>query len=167
TFSGGSTLGLLTAGSITIGGNFTQTATTSTTSYAPSGTHATFLGTSTASTASFGSPGAGAAGSHFQVLDLSNATGGVTLTVNSIADSVTAFNPSALLVGGGNSLTMRRAQISGLTVNNAPLILDEQGTFSAENLSNITFQGFGPTGAQVLTISGPGGTLAARPPITT
>ncbi|MBL8980166.1 MAG: hypothetical protein JNM53_17270, partial [Gemmatimonadetes bacterium] len=166
-FAGGSTNGLLTAGEIVVSGSFTQAAGTSVTSYAPSGSHRTTVGSANPGTISFASPGAGAAGSHFHVLDLSNATGGVTLTVNSIADSVTASNPSAVLAGGGSSLTMRRAQISGLTVDNAPLILDEQGAFSAENLSNITFQGFGPTGAQVLTISGPGGTLAARPPITT
>ena len=166
-FNGGSTTGLLTAGSLQIGGSFIQLSTTSLTSFAPSGSHKTVFSSVLSQAITFTSPGGGATGSHFQVLDLTGASGGVSLGGNTIADSVISTNTVAKLIGGGASLTMRRAQINGLTVDNAPLILDEQGVFSTENLSNITFQGFGPTGATVLTISGPGNSFAPRPAVTT
>ncbi|HMV31535.1 MAG TPA: hypothetical protein PKA50_05380 [Gemmatimonadales bacterium] len=167
-FNGGSTSGLLTAGVLRIGGNFTQGTGSSVAAFAPSGTHLTQLGAAAARTVSFASPGAGAAGSHFQALDLSAATGGLTLlTAGTIADSVLASNTSAKLIGGGNGLTMRRSQISGLTVDNTPLVLDEQGVFNAQNFSNVDFQGFPTTGTTMFRFSGPGGTLSARPAITT
>jgi hypothetical protein len=151
-----------------IGGNFAQsTAGGSVTSFAPSGSHKTEFASALTQTIAFGSPGAGAAGSHFQVLDLSGAVGGVGLTVSSIADSLMSNNVAAKLSGGGASLTVRRVQVSGLVVDNAPIIVNEQGAFSTENFSNVTFQGFPTTGTTMLSITGPGGTLAARPAFTT
>jgi hypothetical protein len=167
-FHGGSTAGLLTTGVLRIGGNFAQsTAGGSVTSFAPSGSHKTEFASALTQTIAFGSPGAGAAGSHFQVLDLSGAVGGVGLTVSSIADSLMSNNVAAKLSGGGASLTVRRVQVSGLVVDNAPIIVNEQGAFSTENFSNVTFQGFPTTGTTMLSITGPGGTLAARPAFTT
>ncbi len=164
---GGDENGKLTDGVLQVAGDFTQIALSSTTSFAPSGKHKTVLSSATAQTVDFGSPGLGAAGSHFQVLDLSGAAGGVTLTVNSIADSVISTNAAAKLSSSGSSLTMRRAQISGLTADNTTLILDEQGVFQTENMSGITFQGFGTTGVTMMKVSGPGGTVSARPTFTT
>jgi hypothetical protein len=172
-FDGAATTGILTAGTIVVtgtsggGGNFVQNATNSPSSFAPSGTHKVVFASPSPQLVNFSSPGAGGTGSHFQVLDLTGAVGGLSLTVNTIADSVIASSVSAKLIGGGASLTMRRAQISGLVVDDAPLILDEQGTFATENLSNISFQNFPTTGTTMLKISGPGGTVAARPAVTT
>ena len=167
TFAGGSTTGLLTLGEITVRGNFTQTAITSVTSFAPSGTHTTAFVSTAAQVIDFGSPGTLTAGSHFAALDLTGATGGAGLTVNSIADSLFSSSPSAKLTGAGASLTARRVQVSGLIVDNAPIVIDEQGSASSEDFSGVTFQGFPTTGTTMLDIIGPGGTLAARPAFTT
>ncbi len=164
---GGDENGKLTDGVLQVAGDFAQFALSSTTSFAASGKHKTVLSSATAQTVDFGSPGLGAAGSHFQVLDLSGASGGVSLTVNSIADSVISTNAAAKLSSSGSSLTMRRAQITGLTADNTTLVLDEQGTPSAEKLSGISFQGFGTTGVTMLKIVGPGNSFAARPAVTT
>ncbi|MBP6671488.1 MAG: hypothetical protein KA180_18685, partial [Gemmatimonadales bacterium] len=59
-FNGGSTNGLLTAGVLRVGGDFTQGTGSSTLSFAPSGTHLTRLGSAAATTATFASPGAAA-----------------------------------------------------------------------------------------------------------
>jgi hypothetical protein len=166
TFAGGSTDGLLTAGTLSVGGNFTQIA-NSVTSYAPSGTHKTVLGSAAARTVSIGSPGAGAGGSHFQVLDVTPATGGLSLDVNMQADSLISTSTAAKITSPGVNLTARRAQVSGLILDNTHFILDEQGTFSAENFSNVTFTGFAGIADVLLTVSGPGSGAAARPAVTT
>ena len=74
-FDGGRELDSLTAGLITIGGNFTQTATTSGDSYHPSGSHVTVL-TGVSPTVTFATPGDVPGTSHFQELAWS---GGGTL----------------------------------------------------------------------------------------
>lgn len=156
-FAGASESGLLTAGTMTLNGNFAQSAVVSTLSFAPSGSFETVMASSGPQTADFGSPGAGAAGSHFQVLDLSNASGGVSLTVNTIADSLISTNPEALLLGGGSSLTVRRVFINGLTVDNAPIIIDEQGSApTTELFNNVTFQNMATASTVQLTLLGPG-----------
>ncbi|HWA59312.1 MAG TPA: hypothetical protein VG692_18810, partial [Gemmatimonadales bacterium] len=163
TFGGASTDGLLTAGTLQIGGNFTQSAVVSTTSFAPSGTHKTVFTNTVARAVSIGSPGLGAAGSHFQVLDVSGATGGITLDVNMQADSLISTSAAAKISSPGVTLTVRRAQVTGLAFNNTSLTLDEQGVFNAENLSNVSFAGFPDGGTTMLTVVGPGSSLAARP----
>ena len=165
TFAGGSESGLLTDGKLRVSGNFTQSAVTSVTSFAPSGRHQTILGAATARAISMGSPGAGGNGSHFQVLDVSNATGGLSLDVNMQADSLLSNSAAAKLTSPGVALTVRRADVSGLILDNTRFILDEQTTFSPENFSNVTFTGFPvpTTGTTMLTVLGPGGAAAARP----
>lgn len=69
TFAGGSTAGLLTAGRITIGGNFSQSGDAA--SFSAGGTHVTQFSTEGAQTINFASPGAGA--SHFHHLEVSQA----------------------------------------------------------------------------------------------
>ncbi len=167
TFAGGSTAGLLTAGTLSIGGNFTQSAVVSTTSYAPSGTHKTLFTTTVSRTVSMGSPGAGAGGSHFQVLDVSAATGGLTLDVNLQADSIISTSAAAKISSPGVTLTVRRAQVAGLQLVNTTFSLDELTSFSTENFSNVTFSGFPTTGTTMFKVSGPGSAVAARPPLTT
>ena len=169
TFAGGTTTNLLTQGVLLVKGDFTQSAVTSTTSYSPSGTHKTVLGDAAARAISIGSPGALTAGSHFQVLDVSNATGGLSLDVNMQADSLISNSAAAKLTSAGVMLTVRRAQVSGLILDNTRFILDEQGTFTTENFSNVAFTGFPvpTTSTTMLTVQGPGSAVAARPAVTT
>jgi hypothetical protein len=168
-FSGGNEFGLLTAGLLKVAGNFTQSAVTSVTSFSPSGSHKTALGSAVAHAISIGSPDSGAVGSHFQVLDVSNATGGLSLDVNSIADSLISNSAAARLTSPGVALTVRRVDVSGLILDNTRFILDEQGTFSTENFSNVSFTGFPTpiTSTTMLTVRGPGGVAAARPTVKT
>ncbi len=158
-FAGGSTAGLLTQGTITVAGNFTQSAAGgSTLSFAPSGTHMTTVGSGSATTIDFGSPGSGGAGSHFQNLDLSNATGGVSLTVNTIVDALFQNNTSGVTIhGGGASLTARGWSVSTLTVDNAPMILDDGGVAGLATFNNVRFTGFPQTGVTQLTVRALGG----------
>ncbi|MBP6668421.1 MAG: hypothetical protein KA180_03155, partial [Gemmatimonadales bacterium] len=165
-FNGGSTNGLLTAGVLRVSGDFTQGTGSSTLSFAPSGTHLTRLGSAAATTATFASPGAAAAGSHFKNLDLTPATGGVTLGSNAIVDSAFAVSVGAgapKLVGAGNSLTARQWQVQGLTIDNAPMILDEQGVIFPHAFNGVSFTGFPTTGAQVMSITGVGSDIGLRP----
>jgi hypothetical protein len=162
-FSGGSTDGLLTAGQLIVAGNFTQSAITSQTSFAPSGTHTTSVGGSALTTIDFGSPGSGTGGSHFQNLDLSNATGGVTLTVNSIVDGLFSNSTSGVTIhGGGASLTARGWSVSTLNVDDATMILDDGGSAGLTTFDNVTFTGFPQTGATQLIVRAVGGAAAAR-----
>ncbi|MEO8636640.1 MAG: hypothetical protein ABI587_15290 [Gemmatimonadales bacterium] len=167
-FAGGSTSGLLGLGRITVGGNFAQSAAGgSATSFAPSLTHTTDFTSAAPQSIAFASPGAGPGGAHFAALDLTGATGGVTLSANLSADSLFSTSTVATLNGAGHSLTARRVQVSGLLVNNAPIVIDEQGSASTETFSNVTFQGFPGTNTTMLMFLGPGGTVSARPLITT
>ena len=166
TFAGGSTVGLLTAGVLRVSGNFTQSATVSTTSFAPSGSHKTVLGSAAGGAVSIGSPGLGAAGSHFQVLDVTSATGGITLDVNMQADSLISTTSAARISSPGVNLTVRRSNVSGLTLDNTHFVLDEQGVASTENFSNVTFTGFAGIADVLLTVSGPGNS-SGRPAVTT
>jgi hypothetical protein len=61
------------------------------------------IGAGAARAISIGSPGAGAGGCHFQVLDVSNATGGLSLDVNMQADLLISNSASAKLTGPGVS----------------------------------------------------------------
>jgi hypothetical protein len=166
TFAGASTNGLLTAGVLRVSGNFLQSAVSSTLSFAPSGTHKTVLGSASGSTVSIGSPGLGAAGSHFQVLDVTPATGGVSLDVNMQADSLISTAPAARITSPGVTLTARRSQVTGLTFNGTYFTLDEQGVAAPETFSNVTYNGFTGGSNVLLTVIGPGLT-AGRPPVTT
>lgn len=162
-FAGGSTDGLLTAGTLSIGGNFTQSAVVSTTSYAPGGTHKTVFSNTVGKTVSMGSPGLLSGGSHFQVLDVSAATGGISLDVNMQADSIISTNTAAKISSPGVTLTVRRAQVTGLSFNNTTLNLDEQGVANPESLTNVSFAGFPTSGVSMLQVVGPGNNFAARP----
>jgi hypothetical protein len=163
-FDGGSSAGGLTAGILTIGADFLQGATFSPTSFAPSGSHTTILTpmSSGGNSVFFQTPGVGASGSHFQGLDVTGASGGIFLDGSVVADSVISdiAESTPTIHGAGFSLIMRRVQIAKLLVDDAPIIIDEQGTAADENFSNVTFQSFvGNTDnpPTLLSVTGPGG----------
>jgi hypothetical protein len=156
-FIGGSTAGLLTAGVLVLNGDLLA-AGQSATAFAPSGTHKTVL-TASAAQLSFGTPGSGAAGSHFQTLDISQVFGGVSLFTSVFVDgTLIASDPGNTLIGNGTgtSLTARQWQVSALNVENATMVLDEQGTAATEQFSNVSFSGFPTTGSTQIRVLAPG-----------
>jgi hypothetical protein len=106
----------------------------------------------------------GAATSHFQDLDVSSAG---TLTLNTFVEvsgqliSQPVSTPPTLK-GSGNSLSVKSVGVQGLTVDNAPIIIDEQGVGVAEQFDNVTFQNFPTTGTTMLSFTGPGGAASPR-----
>lgn len=170
TFAGNPTDGLLFNGVLRVVGDFTQSAVSSQTSFAPSGLHKTVLGGAAAADVSMGSPGPALTGSHFAVLDVSPATGGIILDVNMEADSLISTVAGARIESPLVVLTARRVQVTGLTFFNTRFTLDEQGGFAPETFSNVTFNGYpaNSTSLTLFTMIGPGSAAAARPaPVTT
>jgi hypothetical protein len=158
TFAGGDTQGALNEGTLVIGGNFHQSAITSTTSFAPGGNHRTaFDRLEGSQNAFFDSPGTTNTGSHFMNLDLSSAIGGgIVLNVNTIVDGALISVGSGAILGGGATLTAHQLQVNGLTVDNASIVLIEQ-TVLPEQFDGVTYQNLPITGAVGLVINGAGG----------
>jgi hypothetical protein len=159
-FGGGSTSGLMTNGVLKVGGSFSQTAGTSSTSFAPSGNHKTVLGSAAVRVANFATPGTGGTGSHFANLDVAAASGGLTLVSNIVVDGTLISVPTGLtptITGGGKTVTAMALGIStalttSLILDNAPLILNEQGTIRSQQFDRAQFQGF-PTNATLLDMT--------------
>jgi hypothetical protein len=86
-FGGGSSAGRLTAGSLSVYGDFLQDGTNSPASFAASGTHLTLFLDTLAQTISFGSPDTGGVGSHFAGLRVAQ-SGSATLTLNTVVPAV-------------------------------------------------------------------------------
>jgi hypothetical protein len=168
-FAGGSTTGLLTSGVIVALGNFVEAGSLTTTSFAPSGAHKTVMGVAAAtSLVQFGNPGTGAAGSHFNSLELTTATAGISLNSKIFVDSALIVSVGAAppkIVGNGNSVTARQWIVQGLTVDNAPMILNEGATGLAQTFNGVAFQGFptGPNSAILIDVTAAGAALAPRP----
>lgn len=168
-FGGGSTVGLLTDGVIKIGGSFGQTAGTSNTSFAASGNHKTVMGAAAVRVANFATSGTGAAGSHFGSLDVTAASGGLTLPNNIVVDGALISAPAGLtptITGGGKTVTVMAVAINtplttSLIFDNAPLIINEQGTIRTQQFDRAQFTGF-PTNATLLDMTMVGTSLAAR-----
>jgi hypothetical protein len=169
-FGGGSTAGLMTAGVLKVGGSFIQTSGTSTLSFAPSGTHKTVLGAAAVRVANFASPGTGGTGSHFANLDVTAASGGLTLANDIVVDGALISAPTGLtpqLTGGGNtvtamSLSITTALTTSLIFDNAPLIVNEQGSFRSQQFDKAQFTGF-PTNATLLDMTMVGTVAVPRP----
>ena len=148
-FDGGVELDSLTAGVITIGGNFTQTATTSGDSYHPSGSHVTVL-TGVSPTVTFATPGDVPGTSHFQELAWS---GGGTLQLGSAVFAHGSFSVST--AAGFQAAAPRRLQVgnlltgSPLTFTNVLLGISQAAPIPVV-LQNLTFQGVPPESTQVI-----------------
>jgi hypothetical protein len=168
-FAGGSTSGLLTGGVLIVSGNFAQTnAGGSALSFAPSGLHKTNLGTGTPHTVSFGTPGSGAGGSHFQTLEITGASGGLTFAGNDVVDSalIAAVGAAAPKIDGtGNTLTAKQWQISGgLQVTHIQMVLNEGTAILAQQFDAVSFVGFPTTATTetLITVTAAGAALAPR-----
>ena len=114
TFGGGSTSGLLTAGIITVNGDFTQTGGTSVSSYAPTlgGTHRLSLRGTVTQNVSMANPAA--AQSHFDVLEIQSQNRNVVLQTSAFVNDTLWMQASAFpysLTGAGTS---QRLSVAGL-----------------------------------------------------
>jgi len=169
-FNGASTSGLLTAGTLLVGGNFTQGNATSGLSFAASGSHVTKLGSGAARTVTFATPGTGAGGSHFNTLDVTPATGGLTFTTDAFVDSTLAASVGAgtpKLSANGQKLTARQWSVQAGTVDHLQMALVEGATGLTQTFNGVTFSGFPTTAtAEVLLDVSAVGSAAANRPIT-
>ncbi|MCH8890825.1 MAG: hypothetical protein IH827_07095, partial [Myxococcales bacterium] len=120
TFNG--TTSNLTAGQITLQGNFSQASTAQ--SFSPSGTHSTVFNGTGAQTIFF--TNAGATSSRFQELTISNAAG-------------VSFTSSNAFVNGTATLASGAGSVTGTTVTIAGDLVDTPG--SAWQVTNTTFSG--------------------------
>ncbi len=162
-FTGGSTLGLLTAGTLSVSGNFAQVPTPAgiTTNYAPSGTHRTQLVGGLPQQLTMGSTGSGSAGSHFQILEIAGGNNPISLSSNTgdiIVDSVLIANTGgAVITGFGLTVTTRQVQAINLTLDNTPMMIDERGTALPQQFDGVTFQNMSTTSQTQLTVKAVGG----------
>ncbi|MEO8636641.1 MAG: hypothetical protein ABI587_15295 [Gemmatimonadales bacterium] len=153
TFQGGSTAGKLTAGVMLVSGNMNVTALNSPASFAPSGSHKVVLNGTVLRTVTMN---ALATSSHFQDLDVTAATGGVSFfgTPTIVGQLISLPTGAAPVLSSqpGVTLTAGGANITRLTLDTMPLILSG-GTITA--FSHVTFQRQSPTGTQ-LTVNNVG-----------
>ena len=104
----------------------------------------------------FGTPGAGAAGSHFSALDVSN-TGTVSLATDVNVDGQFISTPSATpptlgTTGATHRLTAAGVSVTGLAVNQATIAI---GAGAIVGFNNVQFSN-SPTTAAQLTVNHPG-----------
>lgn len=152
--------GSFTAGVVRVIGNFSTCL--SAAAYAPSGKHKTILGSSKPSTVTITNLSGTPTGS-FHILDLSAATGGLSLLSPVVVDSLLISAPATgtpTLLGGGNTLSTRQVQVTGLRIDQVPLTIDETGTALAQQFDNVIFQN--DTTATLLTLSLVGSALTTR-----
>jgi len=154
-FNGGSTNTLLTGGQLTVGGNFTQLASTSNQSFAASCNHVTEL-TAAAPTISFATPGASA--SHFGTLSQGqfggtfNLAGAVVVECNLTGGD--GF--SGVIKGPGTAaLTVQSFGSSGITMDGVQLVVNDPTGATGGGANNVTFVNQ-PTTATQLTVRHPG-----------
>ncbi|HXI19549.1 MAG TPA: hypothetical protein VNH46_00605, partial [Gemmatimonadales bacterium] len=157
TFDGGDETGLLTAGQMVLSGNFKQLATSSTSSFAASGTHQVLF-QNASPTITFADP----VKSGFQELEIVSG-GTVTLGSNVRVNGIVDGNNSGF--SGGYTGTFKAAVAplglaatwlwSGNTVMDGVTLSLTDPTGSQGTLTNITFQNL-PTTATQLSLSHPG-----------
>lgn len=163
-FDGGDSRGNLTAGVISIVGNFTQRATNSGSSFAASGEHIVSIG-SAGSTVSFATPGLTTSTSGFQDFTWVPGNGGTLTLTSDVVVRRHAFlgftSSSTITSSNGRNLRATLLTTSGqvpLIFNNVTLTL--QDTASADySIGQVTFQNM-PTNQPQLELNYPGGSLS-------
>ncbi|HMV33372.1 MAG TPA: hypothetical protein PKA50_14740, partial [Gemmatimonadales bacterium] len=158
-FGGGFTGGKLTAGYLKVGGSFSQTSGTTAGSFAASGIHKTELGAAAVRVVTFASPGFGTGTSQFNDLDITGATGGLTMNSNLAVLGTFTANPSVgtplLTATGGRTLEVRGGSlVTALVVDGAPVLLNLPSGGGVQ-WSGVTFQNM-PTTATQLALVHPG-----------
>jgi hypothetical protein len=156
-FAGQDETGLLTAGVLDLKGNFTQTAGPSVNAFVASGTQRTRFTGSGVQNIIFVHP----ANSHFQELDVSSATGGLTLGSSIFVNDSLISRPAAGSPTITNGvITASRLAVNGLKLNNSPLIWIEPSGGIVQ-FDNVQFAGFPGTVTQ-LKVTAFGGAAAPR-----
>ena len=150
TFGGGDETGRLTAGRMSVTGNFTQSS--GTTTFVGTGSHTLFLNGSGPQALSFSSPGFAA--SHFQNVIIANTAGGVRTTSDLYSSGTTGVVPGVprILAGSGNSLFTTILNVHNFTFDN--LLINFAGS-TVVSFDSVTFQNYAAT-ATPLTIVHPG-----------
>ncbi len=162
-FNGGSTSGLMTNGTLIVGGELLAIL-GSTTAFAPSGAHVTVMTGATAIPGiQFSTPGTGAAGSHFATLDLSQMDSEINLASDVFIDgTLIAAANSAQFNGAGHTVTSQQWQVDRMAIQNTTMVLDEGGVQRPQQFDNVTFIGFPATGATQMRVIMQGGSSSAR-----
>ncbi len=156
-FGGGDETGRLTAGYLKIGGSFSQTSGTSTSSFAATRPHKTELGSAAVRVVTFANPGTGAGTSHFGDLVVSTATGGLTLNSDVVGEGeLIALPPGGTpLVSGGATkrlFTFDGLMVNGLALDNVEVVTS--GVLPLAQFDNVTIQNL--TVGNALAINDPG-----------
>jgi len=150
TFSGGSTSGLLTAGTLNLLGNFTSD-TSSLTNFAPSGSYLTVFNGTAAQSVSFSFPGA--TNNRFQDLSVIN-TAGVSLSSNVVVNGeFDAFGSptKAKIIGNGKTLTVANIDVDGADLDHVLLVINWNGLASL-NFDNVDMRNY-PDSATRITFT--------------
>lgn len=152
-FDGGSTFGKITTGVIFTLGDFTQAATSSSRSYAPTGNHIDALNGTGVQTVTFATPSA--SGSNFETLAIANIAGGVTLASDVFLSGPVGFATGVPRIAHGTGQTLFVAE---LVANNATLdnLLVVANNVLITQFDDITFTNYSPA-ATPLQIVHPGG----------
>jgi hypothetical protein len=165
TFQGSDESASLTAGTLTLKGNFTQN-NGSFSAFAATGTHKVILNGSTSQTVTFGAPATNQ--SRFNILDVTQAAGGVTLGSAVFVGLQLISQPGAAaapkITSAGQTLTTVSLSVNKLTLDNTSMVVNEQGTGHAQQFDFVTYQGFPTTANSVilLNVTAVGGAAAPR-----
>ena len=96
---------------------------------------------------------------------MSNASGGITLGSNILVENtLESTSPTARINGAGNTVTSDVWSVTGLIVDNAPMVLNEGATGSIQVFDDVVFQGFptAPTSVALIDVTAVGSGAAAR-----
>jgi len=158
-FGGGSTNGTLTAGTMTVGGNFVQ-AGGNTAAFAATGTFNTILNGTGLQTVRFDNPGTTTTTSHFARFTVGNASAqGIRILspVHAVTQLGSTFaRPAISLVSSttGDSLSAAGVQADSITFDNVPVRIVAGGAMTTFNV--IRFQNMNPAATQLrITRAGP------------
>jgi hypothetical protein len=147
TFGGGSTNTRLTAGTLRAGSNFAQ-AGGSAAAFAAASGHLTVLNGTAGQSVSFANPGAATSASHFQRIEIANASaGGVVLNSAAFANgqlrTPTGLDVARLVGGSGFLLTAGGLDAYGLVFDGTPLRVVNGEAIT--RFDNATFRNMDPT----------------------
>ena len=161
TFAGGSTDGLLTAGRLMIGGNFTQSGDNA--SFAASGTHVTQFATEGAQSIDFTAPGAGT--SHFNHLEIAQAPSSrvdLLSPVHALGQLRAAHAwETVIRSGAARTLTAGGANLQDVRFDRVALALVDGDAI--EGMDQLTFDSLPATAVQLQVDRSGGAVLLAQP----
>jgi hypothetical protein len=151
-FDGGSTFGKISSGAIFVRGNFTQAATSSSRSYAPTGNHIDVFNGTGVQTVTFATPGA--AGSNFETLALANIAGGVTIASDLFLSGPVGFAAGVPRIAHGTGQTLFVAELlaNNVTLDNILVVANNVLITQFDSVNFINYS----SSATPLTISHPG-----------